>query len=308
MYDLETLQRENALAVQSAHRMVHGRNKAPDEETIDQPVFPLAILASVLTVGPPSLARLADAILNSDAIHDFLMLVREYLPQYEAEIMAGGGDFDRIKRFKRYFEPLYFEMSALAEAYDEFTLEDFCMQIPVELYGFAGDDLEYFADFRDGYTLLLALFENPCLEDERVPILEHAKDLVGAELLKLIPKDGFSLDDIHEKLDGTEHEGCIAFADWMWQNTGCLQLDANYHEYGAEEWSRQVVDMLTEERWRVDDLQGKMLQAYQWLEANPPHNFKILLDLMNGTEPEKIAKEQIPLPLDKEGQVITKEV
>ena len=142
----------------------------------------------------------------------------------------------------------------------------------------------------------------------RLPILERVKEIVGKSLVELIPPDGWSLDDIHRMFEGSKYEGVVAFADWIHSNTGCMQLDANYSEYGPEMWSRELVNGLTSEWPTVVDLQDKMHRMYEWLEEDMHHNFEKLLSIMLGIECVSVPKEQMSFPLDDDGQVIRKEV
>ena len=307
MYDLETLRLLNERATIASRKLVNEKLGQP-VATTPEPVFPLAVLATKLLVGPPSLSRLIDLVLNYDSIVEFLELVREYLPEHEGEIMAQGEEQSRIERFCSLFGNRYFPLADLPDYGDDSLLSDFLQYIPVELMGFAYDDYEEFNSFRDGFILLLAVVESPYAETSRVPLLERVKELVGKDLLALIPPEGWSLDDIHRMLDGTEYEGCVAFADWVHNNTDCWQLDANHTDYGPEFWSRDIVDGLTRQWPTVMDLQDKMHRMFEWLEEDVHHNFSKLLSTIRGTEyeevPVAVAKEQIPFPLDDDGQVM----
>jgi len=309
MWDLETIRYLNERSLLGTIRMVHGRSDEPEEPTPD-PVFPLAILSYKLIAGPPSLSRLIDLVENSDSVAYFLELVREFLPRHETEIMAQTSDLGRIERFCRYFDNQYFPLQEIDARYvsDDFSLSDFTQYIPVELMGFTWDDYEEFNQFRDGFILLLAVVEAPYEENERVPILERVSELVGKNLMELIPQEGWTLEHIHRTFDGSKYEGVCAFADWIHSCTGCWLLDADYENYGPEAWSRGVVDGLTEQWAEVTDLQDKMHRMYGLLEEDRYHNFTKLLAMLRGVEYEAIPKEQIPFPLDEEGQVIRKEV
>ena len=313
MWDLNILNYLNEQAYLSSLKMVNGgvdggptTSAAPAAE----PVFPLSLLAYKLIIGPPSLSRLIDILEDSDSIAYFLELVREYLPEREGEIMAEADDSTRIERFRRYFGNRYFPLSDMDNYYaEEFTISDFTHHIPVDLMGFTEDDYESFNDFRKGYILLLSLVESPYDTNERVPILESVKEMVGKSLVELIPPEGWSLEDIHRMLEGTEYEGCVAFADWVQSSTGCWQLDANYSGYEPEEWDRGIVDGLTEQWPRVLDLQEKMSRMHEWLEEDIYHNFAKLLTVILGREfMEYVPREQLPFPLDDNAQVIRKEV
>ncbi|GAI12905.1 unnamed protein product, partial [marine sediment metagenome] len=178
MWDLDTIRFLNEQAYLSSLKMVNdgiGSTAAPPRPA---PVFPLALLAAKLIIGPPSLSRLIDLLENSDSIAYFLELVREYLPEHENEIMSNVDDEDRISCFHRYFSNQYFPLQDTGTYYEDFTISDFIRQIPVELMGFSGDDYEEFNSFRDGFVLLLSIVESPYDSAERVPILERVKELV----------------------------------------------------------------------------------------------------------------------------------
>ena len=320
MWDLDTLHYLNEQAYLSSRKMVNGEiggtttPTEPESGTITppkpKPVFPLSLLAAKLIVGPPAIVRLIDLLDDSDSIAGFLELVREYLPRREGEIMAEVEDTGRIERFCRYFSNQYFPLEDVEGHYDDFTLSDFIHHIPVTLMGFGYDDYEEFNSFRDGFILLLSMVESPYDENERIPILERVKELVGKSLVELIPHEGWSLVDIHRMFEGSQYEGVVAFADWVHSTTDCWQLDANYTEYGPEDWSREIVNGLAAQWPTVIDLQTKMQRMYEWLEEDMHHNFDKLLSVMLGIEcvSPPVPKEQIPLPLDDDGQVIKEEV
>jgi len=313
MWDLETLWYLNAHSHLGTTKFVNEGFYSPgtlNAEPGAAPVFPLAILAYKLITGPPSLIRLIDLLEDSDTMAYFLEMVREYLPTHEAEIMAQPHDLGRIERFSHYFGNQYFPLHDVQDYYAEgdFTLADFTHHIPVELMGITWSDYEEFNEFREGFILLLALVSTPYDENERVPLLERVRELVGKGLAELIPQEGWTLDHIHRMFDGSEYEGVSAFADWLHGCTGCLQLDANYEEYGPEDWSRGIVNDLTEQWPQVIDLQGKMQKMYLWLEEDLYYNFAKLLAMVSGVEFEIVPKEQLTLPLDEEGQVIREEV
>ena len=298
MWDLETLHYLNEQAV-LIHRMVNGEPIGESEFKIE-PVFPLSSLAWKLTVGPPSLSRLVNLILNYESVADFLELVREFLPERETAIMSQIDDTDKMRAFSHYFSNKYFPLSDNhLIAYDDFTLSDFTRFIPVDLFGFSYDDYHGFIDYREGLTLLMALIESPYDDEARIPILEEAVALVGKNLVELIPIGGVGLDEIHRMLDGTEYEAVAAVADWIHSNTGCWQLDANYYDYEGELWSHHVVDGLTLQWPRVTELQDKMVRTYTWLEEDIYKNFSELLYFLFDLpgKPFVVPKEQLRLPI-----------
>ncbi len=308
MWDLDTLHYLN----EEAHLAAVERANRQTLDTVNTayaPVFPLSTLAGLLVVGPPSLSHLIDLIENSDVIAVFHELVRDYLPEQEAFIMAQDEE-GRIREFAHYFGERYFPLSDNIYMGEE-TLADFCNRIPVDLMGFSYDDFHGFMDFREGYILMLSLVESPFVDDNnggRVPILERVSQLVGRGLVELIPKEGWPTDDLHRMLDESDYKGVPAFADWVNANTGCWQLDANYDDYEGESWSRNVVDRLAADLPLVVDNQNKIQRTAEWLEEDIHNNFRVLLAFMLEKKDLIIPKEQLPFPLDEDGQVMGKEV
>lgn len=315
MWDLREIQRQNEQAYLSSLQMINEGANSTAPAPKPEPVFPLAVLAAKLLVGPPSIVRIIDLLENSDSVAEFLSLVREFIPEHEADIMAAPSDSYRLERFCHYFEPQYFPIENGAESWGEdYTIGDFVSRIPVHLMGFSCDDYSEFMSYRNGFILLLAMVENPYVDfgdNERVPILEQVKVLVGKSLVELIPPDGWSLADIHRMFDDSPYPGVAAFADWIHQNTGCWQLDANYSEYSEEFWSTEVVDGLTQQWPQVVEIQDKMFKIHEWLEEDMRQNFAKVLAVMHGREridEVYVAKEQMSLPLDENGQIVRKEV
>lgn len=308
MWDLDTIRRMN----EQAHLEAVERAKEKAGQVVRPafaPVFPLSDLARLLVVGPPSLSYLTDLIENSDVFATFHELVKEYLPEHDAFIMAQDED-GRIREFAHYFGQQYFPLSDNIYMSD-LTLGDFCREIPVELMGFSYDDFHGFMDFREGHVLMLSLVESPFVDDNdggRVPILERVTELVGRGLVELIPPKGWSTEDLHRMLDNTDYEELIAFGDWVNANTGCLQLDATYDEYEGEQWIRHVVDQLTTQWPQVVDIQNRIQNMAEWLEEDIRYNFRTLLAFMLDRKDLIVPKEQLAFPLDENGQVIREEV
>lgn len=308
MWDLEIIRRQNELAhLRAVERAKELSQQTP--EVTSSPVYPLANLARLLVTGPPSLSQLIDLLQNSDVIASFRELVREFLPEHEAFIMSQD-DEGRIREFVHYFGQRYFPLSD-SLLMEEYELSDLLRQIPVDLMGFSYEDYHQFNDFRAGFVLMLALVESPYVDDGeggRVPILERVRELVGKTLAELIPHEGWTLDELHRMLDGSDFAGVTHFADWVHSNTGCWQLDATYDEYEGEYWNQHIVDQLTIQWPQVIDIQNEMQAMSEWLEEDTYHNFNELLAYMLGRKDFVIPKEQLPFPLDGNGQIITEEV
>ena len=298
MFDLDMIHYVNEQAhLAAVERAQYGGRQADGEAY--SPVFPLAILARHLIVGPPSLSHLIDLIENSDTVADFLELIREFLPEHEAFIMAQDED-GRIREFAYYFKKQYFPLSDSLD-WNEFTLGDFLRCIPVDLMGFSYEDFHQFSDFREGYILMLSLVESPWVDDSeggRLPILERVAELVGRDMVELIPAEGWSVANLHRMLDETDYKGIAAFAEWVNCETGCWQLDATYEGYEGEEWSRRVVDELTIQWPQVVAIQDDIQNMTAWLEEDIRGNFATVLAILQDEKPFIVPKEQLAFPLD----------
>jgi len=300
MWDLDTLNYLNERAV-LAHQMAVARAK---EEVAQQPytapIFPLAILSRRLLTGPPSLVALIDLMENTETVQEFIELVREYLPDHEADIVSCDID-GRIARFVLHFSERYFPLAETAD-WDDMTLADFLHHIPVELMGFTYEDYHEFQDYRPGYILMLSVVDSPFYDPDeggRVAIQEAVSELIGRGVMDLLPSEAWTTEQLHEKLDDTKYAGVATFADWVNAETGCLQLDANYEDYGPEDWSRRVIGDLTEQYPRIGEIWDKIFNIATWLEEDLNRNFREFIYYMTDNEDAFIVpKEQIPLPLD----------
>ncbi len=327
MYDLEMLRWLN----EQAHlRAVELANKGvslsapvaekPKAVVKPLPVFPLSVLARKLLGGPPSLAYYVELLEQGETVIGFRDLVREYLPEYEVDILAEDLH-TRAMRFMRFFSekffPLYEDMN------ESFTIGDLLNSIPTRPMGFSEESYHAFADFRSGYVLALSLVEAPWdeeLEDEagvedgdpmqggRVSILEAASELVGRDLIRLVPEKGWDPGNLRTLTDGTEFEGLGDFADWVCCQTSLYHLDvqASSLEGGLMgelqmEWTRDKVDELTYDWQMATDIWDSLHRFALRLEQDPENTFRRLLGLLLDNQdivlPMVIPKEQLGMPL-----------
>jgi len=321
MYDLEMLRFLNerahlrAVALANRDRSRSAVVEKPKEIIKPPPVFPLSILARKLLGGPPSLAYYIELLEMGETVTAFRDLVREYLPEYEANIMAEELDC-RAQEFMHYFSDKYFPLCE--DLMDDFTIGDLLTRIPTQPMGFSYESYHEFTDFRAGYILALSLVPSPWDEDPlgngvddddeddstqggRVPILEIVGNLVGKVLASLIPNNGFLLEDLRGKTDGTEFEGLGDFADWVLSATGLYHLDAQGEsiETGESwEWDRATVDELTDDWRQSSDIWDRLHRVALLLEQDSETTFRRLLALLLDSPDMIIPKEQLALPLE----------
>ena len=167
MWDLDSIIRQNNQVALDA--MMAGQAVA--EAQSPQPkTWPLSWLAEKLKIGPPLLSEIINGLTDADRLGDFLVLIRLFLPQEEAEILSQPRQ-QRVYKFCYLFGQKYFPLPTGAH---DCTVSDFVSSLPVELMAMsysAYHDL----DLRKGYLLLLSLVVYPyegCEwdeEDDRVP-------------------------------------------------------------------------------------------------------------------------------------------
>ncbi len=313
-WDLDSLHYMNERACYPAER------RPVEAAVVKEPVLPLAVLEKKLRRGIPSIGCILDLFDQSEYLGEFLTLVRKFLPEHEQDIMTGPIE-RRVERFIRLWEPRYFPLADFV--WDDLSLEQFVGGIPVDLYGLSYDQYHDCDNFRPGYIILMALVHYPYVEtwefddpktkkkgkkqidDDggRIAILDEAAKSIGKDLVGEIPPKGWQPEDLHLMTDKTKYEGVGEFADWVCGCTGCWQLDANFESYGEEDWSQEVVQGLTEQWPKVKAIQEKVVHIVDWLEDDPKTNFRELLQFLLGKKDRIVPKEQIPLPLDKKGQV-----
>lgn len=319
MYDLEVLRYLNEQAHLRAIALASG-DRSPsvqvDEKTKadikPSPVFPLSILARKLLGGPPSLAYFVELLEQGENFRGFLDLVREYLPEHEVDIMAEDLN-DRAQKFMHFFSNEFFPLRE--DIVDEFTIGDLLYRIPTQPLGFSYESYHDFTDFRKGYILALSLVGSPWDEDllgmedeeeedmtrgQRVPILDAVIHLVGKGLVNLIPKDGWSAEDLHRMTDDTEFDGLGDFADWVQGSTGFYHLDAQGESLEMSEtieWGRETVDELTYDWHMTTEILDKFHRLSLLLEEDSESVFRKLLGLLLDNQDLIIPKEQLPLPL-----------
>ncbi len=416
MWDLQQIIANNNLAAINA--MMQG-NKVANVENPLPDVWPLSFLAGKLKVGPPVLSEIMRGFVDIDTITSFLRLIRDYLPEYEDEILSQSRS-QRVYKFCYLFNQKYYPLPSGSA---QNTMMDFVEKMPIELLGMSYDAYHEL-NFRPGYLLLLSLVVYPYEGDERdqvdddvpfdpvntdaiskpgwqprrsdvdwvknlittladggewiapmgftitkidnlhievsqavndeavkeavqmtvliaqklgiqvkvkvghtaeeknvsgarVPLLEAVKTQVGAELVGMIPDNGWDAKSLHDATDGTQYEGVGHFADWVCAKTGSIVLDSNYEHCawvieGSTEpnfqWSKYNVKRLTKEWPNTQKYREKIDHIVSWVEDNPPVNFqellKFLIPKLTGVETKPVVYDPFDhyIKLDQEDE------
>jgi len=167
MWDLDTIVAENNRAA------IEAMMRPPAVEAAQTPrpeAWPLSTLAKKLKVGPPLLSELLKCFTNIDDIEKFVAIIREFLPEHEADILTEPR-FGRLYKFCYLFNKRYFPLPIFMQ---EAELGGFVSSLPVELMGMSYSSYHDLG-LRLGYALLLALVVYPYEgdwrdeQDDRVP-------------------------------------------------------------------------------------------------------------------------------------------
>ena len=167
MWDLETIIAQNNKAALEAMM------RTPEVEAAQTPrpeAWALSSLAKKMKIGPPLLSELLKCFTNIDDIQKFVGIVREFLPEHEADILTEPR-FGRLYKFCYLFSKKYFPLPIFSQ---EAELGGFATSLPVELMGMSYSEYHEL-DMRPGYILLLGLVVYPYEgdwrdeEDDRVP-------------------------------------------------------------------------------------------------------------------------------------------
>lgn len=122
----------------------------------------------------------------------------------------------------------------------------------------------------------------------RVPLLDMAQRIVGEDLARRIPREGWEPKVLHAMTDGTPYDGVGHFADWACSQTGCIVLDSNYEDVdyieGTEapvfSWAPGNVTALANDWPKVQEYRHKIGHMVEWLEADPRGRFQELMDFL----------------------------
>lgn len=279
MWDQETLRRMNEAEVRQA-RLDYL------EQLEQQKKEPLEFLARMLKrAAPPSLPALVGYLRDYEEYEEFIRLVKEFLPEYEREILRQDTPSSQMAAFASRFEDRYFPLEATLKSGDAEEYMQLTGRIPAVLMGMSYDDYEIItSEGRSGMQLLTYLFETGFIDTgERVSLAEACGQHVPRELLDLVPEGGFSCSLAHQLLDKTRYEPAALWADYINQNTGNFFLDTDYEMFSAgtgPEWVRAEVEALTP-LWQQAELHNEETNSFtEWLEKDLPANFKELLEFM----------------------------
>lgn len=289
---------------------IHELHQSIPVESVDYNSMPLFVLAERLVLGPPSIGVLVDMFDRTEYVAQFLELVREYLPEHEAEIMTGARN-TRAERFANLFGRQYFELDMDLLDYGDDIMAELTSYIPIRLMGLGYEEYHNIEYMHDSAILMLSLIDSPWLDfdddDEggRAALVDKVRDIVGDTLAERIPEKGLEPKELHRRLDGTKYQALASFADWIWHDTGMILLDNDYEQsgcgWGVEmiPWDPETVEALAEQTPKIREFWDSVNHLDDWLRDSLQEHFDEMLAFLLKMEPVKVPKEQMPLPLEK---------
>lgn len=252
---------------------------------------PLSILiARLQSFGPPSLSAMISKFGDVEEYQEFVMLIREFVPEYEAEILRQPSEGAQIQNFATRFQDRYFPLAYHLEdiMFDGDTgYPDLTRGIPVEPRGWTYDEYDMLSsDARPGFQLLAYLIESPYDMGERVSLAEACSEHVPIAMLNQVPQGGIKYDLVHGLFDDSPYKPLAMLARWWWQDTGNFFLDTDYEmmSYNMEEppWDRETVETLTRHWQQADEYQEEIDAFLNWLEGDIEVRFQEILDFIAG--------------------------
>lgn len=254
---------------------------------------PLAALSQFLRQGrPPLLSCLVSEFRDAEDYHEFLRLVREYLPDIEEEITGAGPPAEMMAAFCRAFGERYF---ILMQEFQDGEIEEFgslVQGIPVAVEGWDYEDYDELPQCRTGMVLASLLVD---LEEElaglewegiRITVMGAAAEHVAPEVLERVK--GYPLSFLEE----AGHQGLLSFAKMLCCQTGTVFWDLNPQEFyyptssGSAcqviDWSREAVTELTEEWERAVQIGEEVDGFLAWLEEDSRVHFARMVRFLEG--------------------------
>jgi hypothetical protein len=251
----------------------------------------LTLIARFRSLGLPSLSALIGKFGDVKEYEAFVELIREYLPEYEVEILREPPQAGQVAKFCSLFEDRYFP---LAYQYrgdfidEEIGYYDLLMEIPVVVRGATWEDYDEISNSaRPGIQLITYLLENPHDEDNpRISLAEACEEHVSRQLIDRVPETGIGMTRTHELFDGTRYEPIAKWCDWINQATGNFFLDTDIevlnYNYPYPEWDKDDVERFTRQWQEAELIDEEISNFAEWLEQDPPAHFQEILDFIEG--------------------------
>jgi len=263
---------------------------------------PLTFLCDRLTglTRPPHLAELVALMEEVDAVREFFRIIREFIPDHEAEIRRETYMADRIGVFAKFFEERYFPLPYYYGENQCESYEDLVAAVPIaQCCPMDADDWSSPEALAQDWVCMLLLMPFPdYYADERIPMLDTLDPKIAA-LFKLIPEGGYPLEDIQKACEGTPYQA-------LWDLALCIHDSeaAPYFMVIPEEtptndtWDKKTIDELTVEWRKTEEWNGRITGLRELLEKDLYKEVRALISFINRKlerEPFVPPPNQLPL-------------
>jgi len=249
-----------------------------------EPVSPLGYLSMRLQSWPPSVSGLANILGQCEAYMEFAGIVRQFLPEHQAEILGHPLMEDQAASFATRFEERYFPLcrslsDGMVEEYEQIT-----MGIPVEVHGISYECYYDMSYLRPGLLLMTALIDVP--SEGRIPLMEECRKHLPVELLETCPQ--LSIGQLEELLTDTRFEGLIRWARIWDHSTGLYFLDA-VDEDGWEQidWSEDNVAALKADWDQSLEFEEPAYKLAEWIEEEPEAHMREIISFIEGRQKDE---------------------
>ncbi len=228
----------------------------------------------------------------------FVRIVREVFPDRAEELLGASApgvsrERARMRALSRLLSEQYLPLGGL-DGY-----EDIRRGIPIPRLGATDYDYHDVGLLRPGALLLRALIADPYSEmDElyrqelseeergeqgdgvRATVLELCEAYVPEELLRDLSRGGgLSPEALRERLDDTQWEAAIWYADYLCRTTGLVFYDTSMEDDEEDPtWSLEELESLAEQWEEGQAREHELEKLFGRLEEDPPTRFRELLD------------------------------
>ena len=254
---------------------------------------PLQVLILRLKAwSPPSIGVLIAQIGDSEGYLEFIGIIRELLPQNEAEILRESTIADQVELFANRFETRYFPLGGGVWDWDWVeSYHDFCYQIPIEVQGISWEEYEQMPDsdyYRAGLQLMTYLVQDlevACGYGEghvRVVLAEVCARHAPQSLLERIPGGGWRAEELRRVVQNSPYSGLGTWLSVLERDTNTFFLDADEEivGYNQIDWTLENVEELTRQHATAERITQEYHKFSEWLEEDMPAHFAELVDFI----------------------------
>ena len=245
----------------------------------------------------------------------FRELTTQYLPTHASTILSSPSRFDQFRRFLTSFEAEYFPLCEYI--FPDPDIEEYFFDwaapwsilrqgIPYHLAGFTDEDLHSLWEYSHSpalpATLLLCDLTDHYLIDNGVRLswLDTASTFIPDHVLAQIPPQGFTRSHFSQALQNSPHHAMLSAVAWLFADTGNFFLDNYFDDYNydgfGDPWDPDILAHATTLWQQAKTITTTANNFADWLHADLPTNFAILLQHLLDTSPSPEPSPGDPRP------------